>query len=43
MTKGYHLMFRNAPSVSPFESKLIVDQSIVEDLGAQAGTFDIGV
>ena len=42
LSDGYHLVFRNAPAVTPFETKLVVDQSIVEDLGAEAGLFKIG-
>ena len=37
LADGYHLVLRNAPSVSPLDTKLVVDESIVEDLGAQAG------
>ena len=42
LTEGYHLVLRNAPTVKPLETKLIVDQAIVEDLGAQAGLYNIG-
>jgi Protein of unknown function (DUF4012) len=42
LTDGYHLVVRNAPLVSPFEMKLVVDEAIVEDLGAQAGIREIG-
>ena len=42
LTEGYRLVLRNAPTVKPLETKLIVDQAIVEDLGAQAGLYNIG-
>jgi len=42
LSDGYHLVLRNAPAVTPFETKLVVDQSIVEDLGAKAGVAQIG-
>jgi Protein of unknown function (DUF4012) len=41
LTDGYHLVLRNAASVSPMDIKLVVDQTIVEDLGAQAGLAQI--
>jgi hypothetical protein len=37
LSDGYHLTMRTAPTVKPFETKLIVDEAIVEDLGANAG------
>jgi Protein of unknown function (DUF4012) len=42
LTDGYHLAFRNGPTVSPMDMKLVVDQAIVEDLGAKAGVRNIG-
>ena len=42
LTDGYHVVIRNAPSVTPMDIKLVVDQSIVEDLGAEAGVFNVG-
>jgi Protein of unknown function (DUF4012) len=42
LTDGYHLVLRNAPAVKPMETELVVDEDIVEDLGAQAGIYSFG-
>ena len=42
LTNGYHLVIRNAAAVNPLDTKLVVDEAIVEDLGAQAGVYVIG-
>ena len=42
LTNGYHLVIRNAAAVNPLDTKLVVDEAIVEDLGAQAGVHVIG-
>ncbi len=42
LTNGYHLVIRNTAAVSPLDTKLVVDEAIVEDLGAQAGVRVIG-
>ena len=42
LTNGYHLVLRNAASVYPMDTKLVVDEAIVEDLGTQAGVHVIG-
>jgi Protein of unknown function (DUF4012) len=42
LTDDYHVVIRNAPSVSPFDTTVVVDQAIVEDLGAQAGVTRLG-
>ena len=41
LTDGYHLVIRNGPSVSPLETNLVVDRSIVEDLGSTPGVVRI--
>ncbi len=42
LADGYHLVIRNGAAVNPFEMTLIVDESIAEDLGAEAGLIRIG-
>ena len=42
LTDGYHVVIRNGASVSPLETNLVVDRSIVEDLGSVAGVSEIG-
>jgi hypothetical protein len=41
LTNGYHLILRNGASVTPFDTTLVVDESIAEDLGAGAGLHEI--
>jgi hypothetical protein len=41
LTDGYHLAIRTGAAVSPLDSALIVDEAIVEDLGAHAGVLRI--
>ena len=41
LTDGYHLVIRNGAAVSPLDMNLVVDRSIVEDLGATAGLVRI--
>ncbi len=37
LTQGYHLVIRNDASVAPFDTTLVVDHLVAEDLGATAG------
>jgi hypothetical protein len=41
LSDGYHLTLRTAATVKPFETTLIVDEAIVEDLGANAGIVQL--
>jgi hypothetical protein len=41
LASGYHLIIRNAASVTPMDTKLVVDKAIVEDLGAEAGLHNV--
>jgi hypothetical protein len=42
LSDGYRLSVRTGASVNPFDTSLIVDEAIVEDLGARAGTVRLG-
>jgi hypothetical protein len=42
LTDGYRLVMRTGASVSPLDTSLIVDEAIVEDLGARAGIVRLG-
>ena len=41
LTDGYHLVIRNGAAVRPLDMTLVVDEAIAEDLGADAGLYDI--
>ncbi len=41
LTDGYHLVIRNDASVTPFDTTLVVDNLVAEDLGAAAGLREI--